>query len=280
MTNLPDVQRAIEYIESHLKEALNIGEVAEYVGFSKYHFTRVFKEVTGYKPSEYYKGRKVTEAVNHMLENQCRVIDAAFEYGFNSPEVFTRSCLSAFNLSPSQIKKSVKDNHFQGIQPITPSSLAVYQKMKSYETEEVNLPAMLLKGYTYTTREFFPAIQLDNAAIRTLILGNELVYHLHWTTYDEYHHLIGVPVDLTSLSDEDFDKYIYKKIPDRHYLMFPLSQDSMERENLNSHIYDTYLTVNGLNNTRTFAVEAVKVNESNEKVTSLVYIPIHQGDAS
>ncbi len=275
MTNTTLVLRAIEYIENHLKDSLNISDVAEHVGFSKYHFTRIFKDQTGYKPSAYYKGRKVTEAIHHYLKEECRIIDAAFEYGFNSPEVFTRACLSAFSMSPSQIKKSIKDNTFRGIDAITKSSLAVYQEMCDFKAEEKELPGILLKGYTYTSNEFLPSLNTHLPGLASLISDKELIYHLHWATdeINKYYHLIGIPIDLSGMTDEDFNRYIYKRVPDNHYLIFPLTQEGKERESMNNHIYNNYLPSRGQPSNRTYAVEAVRLIGDTCHPTSLLYVP-------
>ncbi len=282
MTNTTLVQRAIEYIENHLKESLNISDVAEHIGFSKYHFTRIFKDQTGYKPSAYVKGRKVTEAIHYYLKEECRIIDAAFEYGFNSPEVFTRACLSAFSMSPSQIKKSVSDNTFKGVEAITPTSLAVYHQMSDFQAEETELPGILLKGYTYTSTEFLPSLDTHLPGLETLIGDKELIYHLHWSTEegDKYYHLIGVPIDLSGMTDEDFNRYIYKRVPAKHYLLFPLTQEGKERETMNKHIYDNYLPSKGQSRKRTYAVEAVRLIGDTCHPTSLLYVPYQSGNPS
>ena len=41
------VNKAIDYILRHLNEEVSVGDVAAHCHFSKYHFSRMFKEETG-----------------------------------------------------------------------------------------------------------------------------------------------------------------------------------------------------------------------------------------
>ncbi len=276
MNNIPDIIKAIEYIEIHIKESVNIGDVASYVGFSKYHFARIFKDVTGMKPSDYFRGRKVTEALNYMKKEKCRIIDAAFEYGFNSPEVFTRSCLSAFGISPSQIKKSIQSNNFHGILPFDKNQLLFYNQFKDITIVEKFMPSILLKGYSYTHKEFLPTIDLSNPVLKQLVETSDTLYHLHWAQENEenYHHLIGVPVDFTNITDDDFSTYVYKKIPEENYLVFPLKKEGKELPLMNTYVYDYFLPRSEYLHNRTYSTEAIRLGGNQTITSSLLYVPI------
>ena len=41
------INHAIDYILRHINEELSVGDVASHCHFSKYHFSRMFKEETG-----------------------------------------------------------------------------------------------------------------------------------------------------------------------------------------------------------------------------------------
>ena len=277
MYNTEDIFKAIEYMEAHLKDSLTIGEVADYVGFSKYHFTRLFKESTGFTPSDYYRGRKVTEALNYMKANRCKIIDAAFEYGFNSPEVFTRSCLSALGSSPSQIKKSLQNESFTGISPLSLNQLTFYTQFDHTNVREEELPAIIIKGRYYTSCEMFPPLDYKSDIVRKLSKESDTLFQLHWATdSNTYNHLIGIPVDLAHLSDDDFDNYVYKKIPNQTYLVFPLSDSRKELPLMKDYIYDFHLPRNKYLNDVTYAAETSRMNSEQSINASLLYIPVRR----
>lgn len=275
--HLSAILKAIEYIEEHIKENLNIGTIAEYVGFSKYHFTRVFKEITSFTPSDYYRGRKVTLALDYMQQNQCKIIEAAFEFGFNSPEVFTRSCLSAFGQSPSQIKKLLNTDNFKGIDTLSKEQLTIYNKYQNIHVETVNLPPIFIKGLSYTSPDFFDSLDWSNKILEPFIKLDKTVYHLHWQSNEMpnlYHHLVGTSINLDeTFSDDSFTSYVYKRIPGRDYLIFPLIEDGKELESMKDYIYDYYMPQNKYISERLFNVEVISFIHDKKPDKSKLYVP-------
>ena len=49
------LQRAIDFIEEHLTEPIDYGDVAGQIYCSTYHFQRMFRGVTGYTLGEYIR---------------------------------------------------------------------------------------------------------------------------------------------------------------------------------------------------------------------------------
>lgn len=282
--HLPAILNAVEYIEEHIQENINMGDVADYVGFSKYHFTRVFKEITSYNPSDYYRGRKVTLAIDYMQEHNCKIIEAAFEYGFNSPEVFTRSCLSAFGQSPSQIKKSIKNNEFEGLQALSKEQLTIYSKYKDINVETLKLPPIFIKGISYTSHDFFDTLDWSNKVLEPFVSTENTIYHLHWQSKenpDLYHHLVGTSINLDeTFSEDDFNSYVYKKIPGREYLIFPLMEAGKELESMKDFIYDYYLPQNKYVSERLFNVEVLSFTQEKKPNHSKLYVPSSRKDRS
>ena len=43
----------LSYIDLHLQEVLSVGRIAEYVGYSEYHFLRIFKQSMGMTVMEF-----------------------------------------------------------------------------------------------------------------------------------------------------------------------------------------------------------------------------------
>lgn len=277
MTNSTTVYKAIEYMEAHLKDNLSIGDIADHVGFSKYHFSRVFKDLTGYTPSDYYRGRKVTEALNFMKESKCRIIDAAYEYGFNSPEVFTRSCLSAFGCSPSQIKKSIQSQSFNGLAPLDINKVTFISHFKNKTIQETEIPSILIKGHYYTSSKLFPKLDFGSQIFKELANDSDTLFQLHWAGDTQiYNHLIGIAIDINNLSNDDFNSFVYKKIPNKNYLVFPLSSDRKELPFMKDYIYDYHLPRNRYLSEVTYAAETLKLNPDQSIKSSLLYIPVRR----
>jgi len=103
------INDSIEFIEAEIKSPLSLDQLAERAGISKYHFIRVFKALTGKTPKEYIDERKLTEAMKLFGSYGWNIVDAAFEYGFESHEVFLRRFKSVYGITPSEAKKSRSD---------------------------------------------------------------------------------------------------------------------------------------------------------------------------
>ena len=56
------LQRAIDFIEEHLTESIDYGDVAGQIYCSTYHFQRMFRAVTGYTLGEYIRFRRLSMA--------------------------------------------------------------------------------------------------------------------------------------------------------------------------------------------------------------------------
>lgn len=97
------LQKVIDYIEEHIKDKINPKELAEMVGYSPYHFYRVFEKHTGYTVMNYVLKRKLQYAL-HDLVNGKKVTQIAFDYGFETHAGFTKAFKRCFGSPPSLYK--------------------------------------------------------------------------------------------------------------------------------------------------------------------------------
>lgn len=286
-SKLDTIYQSIVYMEHNLKSSINISDMASYVGFSKFHFSRTFKEVTGFNPYDYYRGRKVTGAIHYMLENGCKIIEAAFEYGFSSPEVFTRACLSSLGMSPSQIKKSLND--FVGIKMLSHEKLIALNVFKDFEATEIRLPALILKGQLIHTTSPDYKLDLENPTLFNWIHANlgeqHTLYILHWPSKTEknvFHHLIGLQVtDDFDSNAPDFTDEIMKIVPANDYVSFPLIEKEKELTYMRDFIYEYYLPQITQPEPLAFEVQAIRLYEDHKHVRdSILHVPVRRSHKS
>ena len=95
------IQAAIDYIEAHLTEDIDVHDVAAHAYISAFHFQRVFSAVCGLPFGEYIRRRRLTLAAQELMGG-CKVIDAAMKYGYDSPDSFTRAFRRFHGVLPSQ----------------------------------------------------------------------------------------------------------------------------------------------------------------------------------
>jgi len=99
------IERAVDFMEEHLKEKLTIGMIAEKAFFSKYHFIRVFTAMTGETVGSYLRKRRLSKSARELIHSDRSILDIAFEYQFESQEAYTRSFKKVYHTSPGKYRK-------------------------------------------------------------------------------------------------------------------------------------------------------------------------------
>ncbi len=106
MESLGTIVKAIDYIEENLKNDISIGQVAAAIGYSEYHFLRIFKEFVGLTPASYIRKRRISEIVSLMETDDSPICDIAFEFGFNSKENFIRAFKAEHKILPTEYRRA------------------------------------------------------------------------------------------------------------------------------------------------------------------------------
>lgn len=98
------LNRAIVYFESNLTQPALVEEAAMLVGYSRYHFSRLFLMTTGLTPAAYLRKRRLSAAAYDLAYSSKRILDIALDYQFQSHEAFSRSFKQEFGLSPARYR--------------------------------------------------------------------------------------------------------------------------------------------------------------------------------
>ena len=81
---MPDIreglQAALDYVEAHLTEEMDVHDIAARAYVSAYHFQRIFSAVCGMPLGEYVRCRRLTLPAQELTRGG-KVIDAALKYG-------------------------------------------------------------------------------------------------------------------------------------------------------------------------------------------------------
>jgi AraC family transcriptional regulator len=95
--------RALEYIQDQLDTDLTVSGIAQAVGLSPYHFTRLFKESTGQSPHQYVVDARVREAKELLTTGKFTISEAAHHLGFADQSHLTRHFRRLFGLPPKKL---------------------------------------------------------------------------------------------------------------------------------------------------------------------------------
>jgi AraC family transcriptional regulator, regulatory protein of adaptative response / methylated-DNA-[protein]-cysteine methyltransferase len=92
------ILQACRVIESSA-ERVSLSALAQQVGLSPSHFHRVFKEVTGVTPHDYFKARQIAQ-IGASLKNTASVTTALYDAGFNSSGRFYENTDAMLGMKP------------------------------------------------------------------------------------------------------------------------------------------------------------------------------------
>ena len=101
-----DINRALAYIEQHLTEELSVRSIAAAAYVSPFHFQRMFSACVGMGVSEYVRLRRLTQAAQLLRDPAVRVIDAAFAFGYDTPESFSRAFKRWHGITPTAARSA------------------------------------------------------------------------------------------------------------------------------------------------------------------------------
>lgn len=96
---------AIEYINKHYAENITLESISSFAGFSRYHFTRIFKQSTGITLVEYINARRCKAAAMLLRESRKSISEICIECGFDTPSYFAKSFKSFYGILPSAYRK-------------------------------------------------------------------------------------------------------------------------------------------------------------------------------
>jgi AraC family transcriptional regulator len=90
----------VDFILAHLNEDLSLEVLAQQVGFSSYHFARLFREATGETPHQFVQRQRIERAKQLLRETDVPLAHVALESGFANQSHLTRVLKRYLNLTP------------------------------------------------------------------------------------------------------------------------------------------------------------------------------------
>lgn len=98
---MESVMSACTYINQHYQEPLSLEEIADVSGFSRFHFTRIFKQCMNMTFYEYLNQKRISKAEELLSTTSQSVTEIAMNSGFSSISAFNRTFKSVKGCSPS-----------------------------------------------------------------------------------------------------------------------------------------------------------------------------------
>lgn len=93
------------YIDQNYMEDLDLETVANAAGFSKFHFSRLFRQFTNTSFNEYLNNRRIQAAIALLSSSELPITEIALMSGFSSISTFNRVFRSIKKCTPTEFKK-------------------------------------------------------------------------------------------------------------------------------------------------------------------------------
>ncbi|MFE0422752.1 GyrI-like domain-containing protein [Streptomyces sp. NPDC058953] len=103
---LERLNQAMEHIEGHLDQDLDMGELARLAATSEHHLRRMFSALAGMPLSEYIRRRRLTLAGAEVLAGRGTLLEIAVRYGYGSGEAFARAFRAMHGIGPGEARRT------------------------------------------------------------------------------------------------------------------------------------------------------------------------------
>jgi len=102
------VTRIIRLIEARPDSNHDLGALAGEAKLSRYHFLRVFQQLTGLTPHRYIVRARLRRAATRLMLESARVLDIALDSGFGDVSNFNHAFYAEFRVSPRSFRKNAR----------------------------------------------------------------------------------------------------------------------------------------------------------------------------
>lgn len=226
----------IKYIENNLDNNIDFNKLSKITNTNLFILERIFMFLTDMTLTEYIKKRRLSKAFEEIRNTNCKIIDIAFKYQYNSASSFNRAFKRVFHITPTECRKGI------GTYKMIPIEYFTTDKGKynfDYEIKKFN--SIFLYCYHITSKnhsdllykisQLYQKVKTDGRYDEFNEIG---MYGIFAEDKGSYHYYLG-----TTKYFSDLEKYEIKK---NDYAEFKLiSRDQAEIVNLEEKINNQWI---------------------------------------
>lgn len=127
------VRKMQDYIENHLYENITLNDLANECGYSSWYAHRLFRYWLNIAPGEYIRKLRLSKSALKLRDEEVRIVDVAFEVGFNSVDGYQRAFYKEFGCNPKEYAKNPSALYL-----FTPYGILPSKKKKEENMKDVN----------------------------------------------------------------------------------------------------------------------------------------------
>lgn len=102
------ISEVLHHLEEHFDQPLQLEELAQRSGLSKYHFLRTFRGVVGRSPYQYVLALRMRRAALELLRTDRAVSQIAFDVGFGDLSTFNHRFRDVFGKTPVAFRQQYR----------------------------------------------------------------------------------------------------------------------------------------------------------------------------
>ena len=102
---LDKIMSVCNYIDDHFADDITLDDMAQLAGFSKFHFSRLFKQVTSQTLYRYINQQRISYAEILLDDPKIPITQIAIQSGFSSSSSFIRMFKLIKNCTPSEFRR-------------------------------------------------------------------------------------------------------------------------------------------------------------------------------
>jgi len=100
------INKVIDYIETHLLEKNDYEALAKIACCSTYNLQRLFSSAANISIVDYIRRRRMSLAGEELIKTDTSITNIALKYGYDSPEAFGRAFQMVYGIKPSDMRKT------------------------------------------------------------------------------------------------------------------------------------------------------------------------------
>jgi AraC-like DNA-binding protein len=98
------ISRVYDYCLKHIYETVSVNDMAKCAGYSRYHFTRLFKQYMGESPQYFMNELRIRMAVRLLQTEQLNIKEIAQRCGFDDVSYFCKIFRKFQKVSPNEFR--------------------------------------------------------------------------------------------------------------------------------------------------------------------------------
>jgi len=100
-------QNILEYIDNNYENPITLAETAELMHYSQWHFSKIFKKLTGTNFVKYINQKRIDQAKQLIKETDMNITSISVSCGFENIRTFNREFKEICGLAPKEYRRSL-----------------------------------------------------------------------------------------------------------------------------------------------------------------------------